>query len=305
MGPQSTPGDLATPAGTARIIRTHRLRPRKRWGQHFLVSQQALDRILQVADLAPSDTVLEIGAGLGTLTVALAARAGRVIAVEIDPDLLPALREAVGGTSHVAIVHGDALALDLARVFDESAASRKVVANLPYNIASPLIVSLLERPLGITRMVLTVQREVADRLAAAPGSKDYGLLSVAVQYRAEAAVIGRIPPGAFYPPPEVESAIVRLEVRDRPACQVDDEVVFFQVVRAAFAQRRKMLRNALAGGLPLAPKEVEAACAAASIEARRRGETLTLQEFASLANSVRRMMQQRKPGAAGEESRGA
>lgn len=300
MAPQSTPGDLATPAGTARIIRTYGLRPRKRWGQHFLVSRQALDRILQVADLARTDTVLEIGAGLGTLTVALAERAGRVIAVEIDPALLPALRDAVGGAPHVTIVHGDVLALDLARLFGEST-SRTVVANLPYNIASLLIVSLLERPLGIRRMVLTVQREVADRLAATPGSKDYGLLSVAVQYRADAALVGRIPPGAFYPPPDVESGVVRLEARGRPGCAVDDEGLFFRVVRAAFAQRRKMLRNALASGLALAPTEVEAACAASGIEARRRGETLTLEEFAALANSARRMMLQRSPAAAGEE----
>lgn len=239
--------------------------------------------------------MLEIGAGLGTLTGALAAHAGRVIAVEIDPDLLPALRDAVGDLPHVTIVPGDALAIDLAGLFNQTKSPRKVVANLPYNIAAPLIVSLLERSLGISRMVLTVQREVAARLAAAPGSKDYGLLSVAVQYRAEAAVVARIPPGAFYPPPEVDSAVVRLEVRGRPACEVDDEAFFFQVVRASFGQRRKMLRNALAAGLELAPIDVEAASAAAGIEARRRGETLTLQEFAALANAVRRRTQQRKP----------
>jgi 16S rRNA (adenine1518-N6/adenine1519-N6)-dimethyltransferase len=160
------------------------------------------------------------------------------------------------------------------------------VANLPYNIASTLVVSLLEQPLGFSTMVCTLQREVAERMAARPGGKAYGPLSVAVQFRAEVAVVGRVPAGAFFPPPDVESAVVRLDARSRPACPVEDAAAFFRVVRAAFGQRRKTLRNALAGGLHLAEASAEAACGRAQIDPRRRGETLTLAEFAALADAL-------------------
>ncbi len=285
--------DLATPAGTARTLRAYGLRPRKRWGQHFLVSRKALEMILASADLHPDDTVLEIGAGLGTLTVALARRAGAVVAVEIDPALLPALRAAVDGFDNVAVVQGDIMQLDAAVLRarpprGQPSAAPKVVANLPYNVASALIVRLLERPAGIRRMILTVQREVARRLVASPGGKDYGALSLAVQYRADAVVVGRIPAAAFYPPPEVESAVVRLDLLDAPRVAVDDEGLFFRVIRAAFSQRRKMLRNTLAAGLTIRPIDAERACAAAGLDHRRRGETLSLAEFAALAGALGR-----------------
>lgn len=279
-------GALATPAGTARVLRAYGLRPRKRWGQHFLVSRRALDRILEAAGLTPEDAVLEVGAGLGTLTVALAQRAGRVIAVEIDPALLPPLSAAVGVFPNVAVVHADILRVDPEALLSGATGPRKIVANLPYNVASPLIVSLLERPLGLERMVMTVQREVAQRLAAGPGTKDYGALSVAVQFRAQAEIVGRIPPSGFFPSPDVESAIVRLVVRPAPPVQVTDEAAFFRVVRAAFAQRRKTLRNTVAAVLALPPAQVEAACREAGIDPRRRGETLTLAEFAALTEAL-------------------
>lgn len=277
---------LASPGATHEVIRRFGLRPRRRFGQHFLVSQRALDRILDAADLSPADNVLEVGAGLGTLTVALAERAGSVTAVEVDDTLIPVLRTVVGRRATVRIVHGDILQLDLLALFPQDG-SRKVVSNLPYNIASPLIVRLLELPLGVTRMVLTVQREVAERLAAVPGTKDYGALSVVVQYRADVAVVGRVPATAFYPPPEVESAIVRMEARAPPAVALRDEQAFFAVVRAAFGQRRKTLRNALVA-LAIDPVEAEAACRDAGIDPRRRGETLSLYEFAALSEAVRK-----------------
>lgn len=279
-------GALATPAGTARVLRAYGLRPRKRWGQHFLVSRRALDRILEAAGLTSADAVLEVGAGLGTLTVALAQRAGRVIAVEIDPALLPPLSAAVGVFPNVTVVHADILRVDPEALLSGATGPRKIVANLPYNVASPLIVSLLERPLGLERMVMTVQREVAQRLAAGPGTKDYGALSVAVQFRAQAEIVGRIPPSGFFPSPDVESAIVRLVVRPAPPVQVTDEAAFFRVVRAAFAQRRKTLRNTVAAVLALPPAQVEAACREAGIDPRRRGETLTLAEFAALTEAL-------------------
>lgn len=275
------PLDLVSPEGTRRLLAAFGIRPRKRWGQHFLVSRRALDAVLAAAATSRTDSVLDIGAGLGTLTAALAERAGWVIAVERDPALLPVLRETVGPYPNVQVVEGDVMALDVAGLLNRPG-PRKVVANLPYYLTSPLIVALLEQPLGISRLVLTVQREVAERLAAVPGTRDYGALSVAVQYRARTSVVGRVPPGAFYPAPQVDSAIVLLEVRDQPAVAVDDEAAFFTTVRASFAHRRKTLRNALVRGLQRSTAEVEAACRAAGIDPSRRGETLSLEEFAAL-----------------------
>ena len=268
------------------MLKAYGLHPRRRFGQHFLISRRVLDRLLETAALTSQEGVLEIGAGIGTLTVPLAEVAGGVVAVEIDQDLLPALRDAVARFPGVTVVQGDAMSLDLPRLVAPLPLPRKAVSNLPYNIASPLIVTLLERPLGFTRMVFTVQREVAERLAAAAGGKDYGALSVAVQYRAAARIVMRVPSTAFYPPPDVESAVVLLEVRPKPAVHVDDEAVFFRVVRGAFAHRRKTLRNTLAGALDLDPAIVDAATKQAGIDPTRRGETLTLDEFASLSQSM-------------------
>ncbi len=282
----TTSDGLASPTGTARVLRAFGIRPRKRWGQHFLVSRHALERILAAADLGRDDTVLEIGAGLGTLTTALARRAGRVIAVEIDRALLPALQAAVASCTNVQTIAADIMTVDLAATFGNGPGSRKVVANLPYNVASALVVALLERPLSLRRLVVTVQREVAERISAAPGTKDYGILSVAVQYRAQVSLVTRLPPSAFFPPPEVESAVIRLDAREQPACAVRDERMFFRVVRAAFSQRRKTVRNALAGGMPMPGPEAEAACLQAGVAPGRRGETMSLVEFAALADAV-------------------
>lgn len=280
MNPPARLSSLATPGATAEIMRQFGIHPRKRFGQHFLISQRALDLIVESADLSAADSILEVGAGLGTLTVPLSERAGNVTAVEVDEKLIPALRMTVGDRANVRIIHGDILDL-----IPLPSSFTKVVANLPYNVASLLIVRLLEIPLGLSRLVLTVQREVADRLAAAPGTKDYGALSVAVQYRASVEVVGRVPATAFYPPPEVESAIARIDVRSQPSVTVPDERLFFAVVRAAFGQRRKTLRNALSA-LGIDPTEAAEACRAAGIDPRRRGETLSLQEFAELAQHV-------------------
>src|SRR3989441_1360232 len=286
--------DLATPAGTARALRAFGIRPRKRWGQHFLVSRRALEQILAAADLCDQDTVLEIGAGLGTLTTALARRAGRIIAVEIDRALFPALQAAVEPCPNVQTIAGDAMAVDLAAAFGAGPGPRKGVAHLPYNLAAALVVALLEPPLGLRRLVVTRERGVAARLSAAPGSKDYRILSVAGQYRAEVSLVTRLPASAFLPPPEVESAVVRLDARDRPVCTVLDEGMFFRVVRAAFSQRRKTVRNALAGGMPMAASEAEEACRHAGVAPIRRGETMTLIEFAALGEGVAKTVGQRQ-----------
>lgn len=292
--------DLATPAGTIHALRAFGIRPRKRWGQHFLVSRRALDQILAASDLTGQDTVLEIGAGLGTLTAALARCAGRVVAVEIDRALRPALQAAVGSCPNVQTVIGDVQTLDIAALLGSGAGPRKVVANLPYNVASALIVALLEPSLRLQRMVVTVQREVADRLAAPPGTKDYGVLTVAAQFRAETTLVTTLPASAFMPPPDVESAVVRLDRREHPVCAVRDEGMFFRVVRAAFSQRRKTVRNALAGGYPMSTSDAEAACLQAGIAPGRRGETMGLVEFAALADAVGRVSDRSNAGAARE-----
>lgn len=281
---------LVTPGGTARVLRTLGVRPRKRWGQHFLVDAHALAQILSAADLSKQDTVLEVGAGLGTLTAALAPRVRRVIAVEVDETLVPYLRSAVAPWSNVQVICADIMTVDRAALFAGDDSPRKVVANLPYNLASALVVALLEQPMGLRRLVVTVQSEVAARMAAHPATSDYGVLSIAVQYRADVSVVEYLPTSAFFPAPEVESAVARLDVRAQPACVVHDESLFFRVVRAAFSQRRKTIRNALAGGVPMPAADAAEACQHAGIAPIRRGETLDLAEFAALTDAVAPML---------------
>lgn len=280
---------LATPEATRSAFRRFGIRPAKRWGQHFLVSQRALDRILEAADLSPADSVLEVGAGIGTLTAALAQCAGWVTAIEVDRRLLPALTAGVASHPNVHIIAGDALEIDLAALFGDLAGprvARKAVANLPYNIAAPVLIRLLEPPLRLVRIVVTVQREVAERIAAAPGADAYGRLSVAVRYRAVPRIVARIPPGAFLPRPEVESAVVEIVPSAHPPVDVLDEVEFFRIVAAGFGHRRKTLRGALTHGLGVGGEEVEAACAAAGVNPRARAETLDLEAFAALARAL-------------------
>ncbi len=283
----AAPAVLATPEGTRAVLRRFGIRPSKRWGQHFLVSQRALEQILGAAQLSPADSVLEIGAGIGTLTAALAARAGRVAAIEVDSRLLPALAAAVDAYPHVRIVPADALEADLASlVVDLCGGARKAVSNLPYNVAAPVLLRLLDPGLRLALIVVTVQREVAERITAAPGTAAYGRLSVVVRYRAAARIVSRVPPGAFLPPPEVESAIVELRPHPRPPAAVPDEHEFLRIVAAGFGHRRKTLANALARGLGLRPRIAEAACGAAGVDPRTRAETLDVEAFAALARAL-------------------
>ncbi len=251
------------------------------------MSRRALERILESAALSPLDSVLEVGAGLGTLTTALAERAGWVTAIEVDRRLLPALMAAAAPYSNLRIAAGDALRTDLAAMFEgPPALTRKTVANLPYNIAAPVLLRLLDPGLRLVRIVVTVQREVAERIVASPGRGAYGRLSIAVRYRAVPRIVSRIPPGAFLPPPDVESAIVEIVPLVHPAVAVPDEEEFFRIVAAGFGQRRKTLLNALAHGLGVTGEEVEAACAAAGADPRARAETLDLEVFAALARAL-------------------
>jgi 16S rRNA (adenine1518-N6/adenine1519-N6)-dimethyltransferase len=266
------------------LLREHGLRPRKRLGQSFLLDPGALRRIVEAADLSAGDPVVEVGAGVGNLTHLLAAQAGTVVAVELDDRLVEILREQVAGLPNVQVVHGDVL-----QIHDFGFADRayKVVGNLPYYITSAVLRHFLEGCPQPVLLVVTVQREVAERIVAQPG--DMSLLAVSVQFYGQPRILARIPAGSFYPPPQVDSAIVRIDVGAGPQVNLDEDIsegAFFRAVRAGFSQRRKTLRNSLSGGLALDPGLVEDRLREAGVDPRRRAETLSLEEWAAIARSI-------------------
>ena len=282
--------NLSSPTAVSALLKRHDLHPRKRFGQNFLVDGNTLAKIVAAGKLEPGGAALEIGAGLGVLTAALAdavTETGRVVTIEVDTALLPALAETVGEKSQVSVVTADAMALDWPLFLDTHFGEIKpsVVANIPYNITSPLLTTLLEQHGRFSRIVLLVQKEVAARLGAKAGTPDYGSLSVFVQYHAEVETIGIVSRRVFFPPPDVDSAIVRLTPHITPPVDVPSEAQLFAIVRAAFGQRRKALLNALSGDPSLGWDRDRAAAAllAAGIDGGRRGETLTLAEFALLS----------------------
>jgi 16S rRNA (adenine1518-N6/adenine1519-N6)-dimethyltransferase len=282
--------NLSSPADVSALLRRHGLRPKKRLGQNFLVDRNTLEKIAAAAELVLADRVLEIGPGLGALTRTLAERAGRVAAVEVDADLLPILTETLAGRDNVEIVHADFLQLPLPSFLTQHLgdAGIKVVANIPYYITSPIVEQLLAVAERLERVILLVQREVAERLTARPGTPEYGSFTLFVRYYAEVEVLGRVSRHVFLPPPTVDSAIVRLRLRPEPAVRVTRPERLFDVIHAAFQQRRKILLNALTGfaELHLTRSDAEAALEAAGIDPQRRGETLSLEEFARLADAV-------------------
>lgn len=275
--------DLATPAGVRAALAAAGLRLRPSRGQHFLISRRVLDRIIEVAGLSGDDLVLEVGAGIGTLTVALARAGARVVAVEVDARFIPVLREVCAPYRTVEIIQADAMGLAWDTL---PSPPTKVVANLPYSIASPLVIRLLDEGVG-RRLVVMVQEEVADRIVARPGGKRYGLLSVAVQSQSRAAIAVRVSRSSFFPPPQVRSAVVVMDVFDPPAVPRPQMPALRSITRAAFGQRRKMLRSALrrAGNGDVPAAVVEAWCRAAGIDPRRRGESLSVDEFAGLTRA--------------------
>ncbi len=272
----------------AALLRAHGLRPRKRLGQNFLTDPAAMGRIVSAAELTIDDVVVEVGAGPGTLTRRLAEKAGQIVAVELDPDLVTILSEQIADLHNVRIIQGDIL-----RIPDLGVAHRsyKVVANLPYYITSAVLRHFLGKPPRPTLMVVTVQKEVAQRMVAKPGAMS--LLAVSVQLYGQPQIVARLPPGCFYPPPQVDSAVVRIEVGERPAVPFGlgtgpeiEEGFFFEVVKAGFGQKRKMLRNALSAGLRLPQAHVEEALRSAGVDPRRRAETLSLQEWVEIAGQL-------------------
>lgn len=280
------PLDLTDPGVLFPLLQRHGFHTRKALGQHFLLSRRVVEAIVDACALDEGAPVLEIGPGAGVLTRALAERGARVTAVEVDPRALAVLREVVGDFPQVQLIHDDILRVDLPALLGE--ACWTVVGNLPYYITTPVITRVLEQVDRVRRAIFMVQREVAERMMAAPGSKIYGSLSVFVQVFAEVSRVIKAPRGAFLPPPTVDSMVVRLAVRAQPLVPPARQPAFFQVVRAAFGQRRKTLENALAGGGVLGGDRaaVAAALRTADIDPRRRGETMRIDEFAHLARVV-------------------
>lgn len=268
---------------TLHILKAFHLHTSKKLGQNFLIDNSIVQGIVRAAELSSEDKVLEIGPGIGTLTQGMAESGADITAVELDKKLPAVLAETLKGYTNVRIVQGDILKVDIPELMDDN--PFKVVANLPYYITTPILMALLERKLPITRIVTMVQKEVAERMTASPGSKAYGALSVAVQYYTEPKIVLDVPPRSFIPEPEVDSVVISCTVREKPAVAVSDEALFFRIVRGAFGQRRKTLSNALRGaGLP--KDSIDKALTEAGIDLKRRGETLSLTEFAAVAEAM-------------------
>lgn len=286
--------EVASPAAVRSLLSRNQLSCRKSLGQNFLTDANIVNKIIKAADILPGDLAVEIGPGLGALTAKIARRAGKVLAVEIDRSLLPVLAEVVADAGNVEIIHGNALKIDFDCLVQEKTGGQFgrgsskyiLLANLPYYIASPLLIRMLQKHYNISRMVVMVQSEVAARLAAAPGTKSYGLLSVVAQYFAEVKVLFQVPRTVFFPVPAVESAVLRLLVRP-PANPARDEKTFFKIVRAVFGKRRKTLLNSLtAAGFGIDKEMWRVVLAGADIDPGRRGETLTLDEFARITGCL-------------------
>ena len=292
---------------TARILQAFHLKADKNLGQNFLVEESVVSRIAKAAELTPEDTVLEIGPGIGTLTQALAMTGASVVSVELDKRLIPVLQETVGAYKNVRIVQGDILKVNIPEIIAEVKADRKtadaagevaeadsemkqsdtfkVCANLPYYITTPIIMYLLEQKLPLERLVVMVQKEVAERMTAGPGGREYGAISVAMQYYTEPKIAFIVKAGSFLPAPKVDSAVLVCKKRSKPPVEVPDEKTFFKVVAAAFSVRRKMLNNSLKNMGGLNGDQVKAWLDRAGIDGKRRAETLSLEEFAMLART--------------------
>ncbi len=281
---------LYSPAVIKEVMAKHNISFHKSLGQNFLIDGNMVRAIADAADLSPSDLVVEIGPGIGTLTQELAERAGRVAAVELDRGLLPVLAETLQAYPNVQVVSGDALQVDFNDLVLSSGwigTEFKIIGNLPYYITTPLIMHVLEQGFNFSVFVLMVQKEVAQRIVAAPGTKDYGVLSLAVQYYTVPELALKVPRTVFMPRPEVDSAVLKLVRRRVPAVQVVDEVMLFKIIRAAFGQRRKTLLNALTNACLCSSKEeLSTVCAAVGIDPGRRGETLSMEEFGALADAL-------------------
>ncbi len=281
---------LSNPKKTIEIIQKYQFGFQKKFGQNFLIDDHVLTKIMDGANVTKDDFVLEIGPGIGTMTQYLAERARQVLAVEIDTKLLPILEETLAPYDNVEVLNNDILKVDMNEIANKYNNGKpiKVVANLPYYITTPIIMGLFESGVPIDNITVMVQKEVADRMQVGPGTKDYGALSLAVQYYAEPYIIANVPPNCFIPRPNVGSAVIRLTRHQEPPVQVKDEKLMFRIIRASFNQRRKTLQNGLnnAQDLSFSKEEIVRAIESSGLKATVRGEALTLEEFAKLSDAL-------------------
>ncbi len=282
--------NLGIPQNTIEILQKYHFNFQKKYGQNFLIDTGVLDRIITAAEITKENCVLEIGPGIGTMTQYLAERAGEVVAVEIDQNLIPILKETLAAYDNVTVIQDDILKVDVRKIVEEKNGGKpiKVVANLPYYITTPIIMGLFEKHIPLKSITIMVQKEVAERMQVGPGTKDYGALSLAVQYYAKPEIVANVPPNCFIPRPNVGSAVIRLTRYEEPPVKTGNEEKMFALIRASFNQRRKTLVNGLtnAPGLGLTKEQVTEALEQMGLPATIRGEALTLEQFASLSDKL-------------------
>lgn len=278
--------DLGIPQNTIAVLQKYNFVFQKKFGQNFLIDSHVLEKIVDAARITDEDCVLEIGPGIGTMTQYLAESAREVVAVEIDRTLIPILQDTLSAYDNVTVLNEDIMKVDVGQIVRERNQGRpiKVVANLPYYITTPIVMSLLENHVPLQSITIMVQKEVADRMQVGPGTKDYGALSLAVQYYARPEIVAHVPANCFMPRPGVDSAVIRLTRYQEPPVEVRDEKHLFALIRASFNQRRKTLANGLANGMGIPREQVTAALEEMGLSATVRGEALTLEQFARLSN---------------------
>ena len=281
---------LGIPANTIAVLQKYNFNFQKKFGQNFLIDTHVLDKIIEESHITKDDFVLEIGPGIGTMTQYLCENAREVAAVEIDKNLIPILADTLSAYDNVEVINDDILKVDINRLAQEKNGGKpiKVVANLPYYITTPIIMGLFESHVPIDSITIMVQKEVADRMQVGPGTKDYGALSLAVQYYAKPEIVANVPPNCFMPRPNVGSAVIRLTRHAEPPVQVEDEKMMFRLIRASFNQRRKTLANGLgnAPDIPLSKEQIQESIVELGVPVTIRGEALTLEQFAALSNIV-------------------
>lgn len=284
--------NLGNPKNTIEVLQKYHFNFQKKYGQNFLIDPHVLDKIIGESGIEKEDMILEIGPGIGTMTQYLAEAAREVVAIEIDKNLIPILEDTLSEYKNVTVINQDVLKVDLRKLVMEKNQGRpiKVVANLPYYITTPIVMELLESKLPIESITIMVQKEVAERMQQTPGSKEYGALSLAVQYYAKPEIVANVPPNCFMPRPKVGSAVIRLTLHQNPVIEVEDEEFMFRLIRASFNQRRKTLINGIgnASNVNVGKEEVKAALEEMGLSENIRGEMLSLEEFARLSNLLRK-----------------
>lgn len=287
---------LSSHKATKEVVQKHNFKFSKSLGQNFLIDTNVIDRILEGARVKEGDYVIEVGPGIGTLTKEMGRTAEKVVAIEIDKTLIPILEETLSDFPNIEVINQDILKVDVQELVKEklNGGPVKLVANLPYYITTPIVMKFLEEDIPVTDIVVMVQKEVADRMNAKPNTKDYGALSVAVQYYCDTEIVAKAPRHMFMPQPNVDSTVIGLHIREEKKYNVDNEDIFFKTVKASFGQRRKTLLNSLGGLGFLSKDQIKEALQEANIDEKRRGETLSIEEFASLANAVNRIHNENK-----------